>query len=264
MRQHERKQDIDDLIRVGTEIARGAVGASLGFFTGGPAGAVLGAGAGPLLVYSFKRIGAEIEARLLGPREEMRIGATLAFAAENIKQKLENGYQLRQDGFFTQSSNDRAPADEIVEGILLIAQREYQERKLPFLGNLVANFAFHDEIDGAQANLLLRLAQRISYRQLCLLALFGSVDKQRFGLRNEDYSKMPSVGAARVGLLQEIYDLYSQGMLNASGVALIDLPGVIPGRMNVQGTGALLYNLMELNRIDVTGPDIAKIVSLLR
>lgn len=257
------KLAVDDLIKIGSEIAGSAAGATIGFFTAGPAGAALGGATGPLLAYTFSRLGAEMRRRQLGPREELRIGATFAFAAERIKQKLANGEQIRQDGFFQKQPNERAAADEILEGILLVAQREHQERKLPFYGNLIANIAFHPEIDRAQANLLIRVAERISYRQICLLALFGSPEKQNLGLRQEDYSKAGKVGAARVGLLQEIYELYSQGMLNASGVALIDLPGVTPGKMNVQGTGAMLYNLMELWRIDLMGHDITEIVSLL-
>ena len=217
-----------------------------------------------MLAYSFRRLGAEMAQRLLGPREELRIGATLAFAAEKIKSNMEKGEQIRQDGFFQKQPNERAAADEILEGILLVAQREHQERKLPFYGNLIANIAFHPGINRAQANLLIRLAERISYRQLCLLALFGSRDKQGFGLRQEDYTKAENIGEAKVGLLQEIYDIYSQGMLNASGVALIDLGGVTPGKMNIQGMGAMLYNLMELWRIDLRGRDVAEIVSLLQ
>jgi hypothetical protein len=263
LRKRKEKLAVDDLIKIGSEIAGSAAGATIGFFTAGPAGAALGGATGPLLAYTFSRLGAEMRRRQLGPREELRIGATIAFAAEKIKQKLANGEQIRQDGFFQKQPNERTAADEILEGILLVAQREHQERKLPFYGNLIANIAFHPEIDRAQANLLIRLAERISYRQICLLALFGSPAKQDFGLRQEDYSKAGNIGAARVGLLQEIYDLYSQGMLNASGVALIDLPGVVPGKMNVQGTGAMLYNLMELSRIDLMEHDITEIVSLL-
>jgi len=265
VRQGKKKErTVDDMIKVAAEIAGGAAGATVGFFTAGPAGAALGGGTGPLLAYTFMRLGAEMGRRLLAPREELRIGATFAFAADRIRQKLANGEQIRQDSFFQKQPDERAAADEVLEATLLVAQREHQERKLPFYGNLIANIAFHPEIDRAQGNLLIRLAQRISYRQICLLALFGSPDKQSFALREKDYRNVGSVGIARIGLLQEVYDLYSRGMLNASGEALLGLGDVTPNKMNVQGTGAMLYNLMELWRIDTMGQDISEIVKLLR
>jgi len=107
---------------------------------------------------------------------------------------------------------------------------------------------------------LIRLGERISYRQMCLLALFAY--KEKFGLRQESYDHAGKIGETRVALLQEIYELDSQGMLNASGTALIDLPGVMPGKMNVQGTGTMLYNLMELWKVDMR--DLSEIAMLLQ
>ena len=50
--------------------------------------------------------------------------------------------------------NDRSFADEIIEGVLLAAQREYQEKKLPLYGNLLTNIAFRSDIDRVTANRL--------------------------------------------------------------------------------------------------------------
>lgn len=253
-------ESIDDLISIGSEIAGGVAGATVGFFTGGPTGAILGGTTAPLLKHVFRNIATEIKHRILGRREEARIGATIAFAAEKIRENIANGQQIRQDSFFQKQIDERAAADEILEGVLLVAQREHQEKKLQFYGNLVANIAFYPEIDRAQANLLIRLGEHISYRQICLLSLF--VHKEKFNLRQEDYRNAGSIGEAKVALLQEIYDLYSQGMLNASGEALLGLGDVKSGKMNVQGTGVMLYKLMELWKVDIK--DLDAIAILLR
>jgi hypothetical protein len=94
-----------------------------------------------------------------------------------VQKKLADGLPLRQDNFFQETANDRATADEVVEGIVLAAQREYEERKLQFYGNLIANIAFHSEVNRTQANLFIRQAERMSYRQLCLWSLFVCMDE---------------------------------------------------------------------------------------
>jgi len=44
--------------------------------------------------------------------------------------------------------------------------------------------------------------------------------------------------------------LYLQSMLNASGSALLGPGDINPSKMNVQGTGTVLYQLMELKNIE--------------
>jgi hypothetical protein len=96
-----------------------------------------------------------------------------------------SGKTLRQDCFFSNKINERSAAEEIFEGVLFAAEREYEEKKVKFEGNFFANIVFYPSIDRASANFLLRLAQRLSYRQLCLMALF--VQRDKFTLRDKDY-----------------------------------------------------------------------------
>jgi hypothetical protein len=263
-RKKGKSEPVDDLIEIGSDIAGGTAGAALGFFTAGPAGAVLGGATAPLLVHTFRKMASEIRHRYLGVREEVRIGATIAFAARKIQENIANGQQIRQDGFFETQPGERAAAEEVLEALLLVAQREHQEKKLPFYGNLLANIAFHHEIDRAYANLLIRLGDQISYRQMCLLVLFASQRKDGYHLRQEDY-RSASTTADTIALLQEIYELYSQGMLNASGEALLGIGDVKPAKMKVQGTGAMLCNLMELWRIEsLREEDLIETAILLR
>lgn len=253
-------EPIDELINSGSEILGGIAGGAIGFFTGGPEGALLGGATGPMITRTFRKLGGEFIHRMLGNREKERIGATIAYAAEKIKQNKEAGQEIRQDDFFQEQPNERSAGEEIVEGVLLVAQREPQEQKLRFYGNLLANIAFHPEIDRAMANLLIKLGERISYRQICLLNLF--VNKDNFNLRQEDYRNVENIGADRAALFQEIYYLYNQGMINKSGEAMLGLLALKPRSMNVQGTGSMLYTLMELWNVETQDlNDIANLLS---
>ena len=253
-------QDITELIEAGSDIAGSAVGAGIGYLISGPTGAIIGGVSGPALKYTFLQLASEIKTRMIGEREKIRIGATIAFAVEKIQENLENGLTIRQDEFFEEKIGERSTADEILEGTLLAAQKEYQEKKLKFYGNLVANIAFYNEIDREQANFLIKLAESISYRQICILNIF--VNKDNYNLKENDYTKAGEIGAKRVLLLQEIYDLDSYGILDCSNEAILGPGQIKPAKMNIQGAGALLYNLMELWTINAQ--EINPIVELLK
>jgi hypothetical protein len=250
----------EELIDIGSEITGGVAGGIIGFLAAGPAGAVVGGASGPIITRTVKKIAGEIRQRLLGHREEVRIGATLTYAVEKIKEKIDKGQQVRQDDFFDYQQNDRPPADEILEGVLFASQKEHQEKKLKYYGNLLANLAFDAKFDKEQANHLLKVAQQLTYRQLCLLALFAK--KENYGLRGIDYRGQGTFNQDLAILLQEAYELNLLGMLNCSGEAMFGLTDVNPAKMNVQGVGAHLHNLMELWTLDQI--DIIKIAELLK
>ena len=119
------------------------------------------------------------------PREKTRIGAAFIYATRKAQQRLNNGHKIREDDFFSVHPPDRSAAEEIIEGVLIAAQREHEEKKVPYYGYLLANIAFTPTISRVHGNLLIRLGQSLSYNQLCLLAVFALKDK--FGLRTGDY-----------------------------------------------------------------------------
>lgn len=155
--------------------------------------------------------------RMLGRREKVRVGAVVVYCYEKFQENINAGQQPRQDGFFDDAPNDRSADKEIFEGVMLVAQREPQEKKLQFLGNLVANLAFDQRIDKAHAQLLVKVAEDVSYRQLCILSLFAQRDLRGIRLRQGDYRIEKGGGGSfsveMVGLLQEIHDLCQRQML---------------------------------------------------
>ncbi len=171
---------LESLIGVGSEIVGGVAGAAIGLLAAGPAGAVAGGAAGPLVTHTLRTLAVELKQRILGHREEVRASATIAYAALKIQENIAFGQQIRQDGFFEDQPDNRSTAEEIFEGVLLIAQREYQEKKLKFYGNLLANIAFRPDIDRDLANAVVREAENMTYRQMCLISLC---------IRKEEFSK---------------------------------------------------------------------------
>jgi hypothetical protein len=183
--------DLRSLIDAGAEITGGVIGGVVGFLLTGPAGAVLGGASGPVAAKVLCRLGNDIQKRFLSKREITRIRAVTYYAVKRIQEKIDAGETFRIDDFFQKPLVGRVPAEEIFEGVILAAQREHEEKKLPFLGNLFANIAFDLSIDKSQANLMIKLAKDISFRQMCLLNIFSHTN--RYDLRNGNYS-MDSFG----------------------------------------------------------------------
>lgn len=259
-REPDNSKYIEVLIKVGSDIAGGAVGGALGFLSAGPAGAAVFGASGPIITHLLCHIGAEIKDKILGKREQIRIGATLAFATQRIEEKLKNGEQVRDDGFFDNTIDNRSAAEEILEGVLLAAQREHEEKKLKYYGNLVANLAFNSQVSRAQANLLLKLGQNITYQQMCLITIFAN--KELLGLRQGDYRGVGSFTQEQITALHEIYDLHKNALISLPNDTLLGLTDVNPAKMQIIGNGVILYNLMELFKIDKM--DLIKQIELLK
>lgn len=252
---------VEGLIDLGSNLAGSIAGTVVGLLVAGPPGAVAGAILGPGITSAIKKIGDEISTRVLGPREKIRIGATIVYAIKKVDENQKSGKTIRGDEFFKSNDNDRSSAEEITEGILLNAQREYQEKKIRFHGNLLANIAFHPEVTKEQANYMIRLAEKLSYRQLCIIALFGHSESHN--LRDKSWrGAREDISSEKAALLQEIFELYSQGLLNGGGEALLGVGDIVPNKMRIQGITASLYNLMEL--WSISSKDIEDVVKLLQ
>jgi hypothetical protein len=245
--QAARDEDFRRLIDAGTDITGSAIGGVIGLILAGPPGAIAGAIGGSAASHALMKVGADISKRFLGDREKKRIGAVVIYSSAKIQENLNAGLKVRQVDFFNDTDKDRSAAEEVAEAVLLAAQREAQEKKLVYYANLLGNIPFHPEIDRSLAALLIKLAQNLSYRQLCLLSLFRR--GTQFTLRASDYSGNSKWTLDLISVLQETFDLYSQGMLNASGTALLTNPDVNPAKMQVQGVGDVLYRLMALSSI---------------
>ncbi|MFT3828408.1 MAG: hypothetical protein QM691_01750 [Opitutaceae bacterium] len=182
----ERKELAPKLVETAAEMSGGVLGAAVGVSLAGPAGAIAGGAVGPLIAKCLNALGQEVHSRMLGPREIHRIDVTLRTADKLIGDRISQGENVRTDGFFDSLNGNRSAGEEVGEGVLRAAQKEYEERKIPFLAALIASISFDTNVGREQANMLIRLFERLSYRQVRLLAFFGRLEELQIPVLNGD------------------------------------------------------------------------------
>lgn len=247
MENNKRSDIIQDIIESGAEITGSVSGALIGVAFAGAPGAIAGGAVGPIITKAFKVMGAEIKNRFLGKREEIRIGAAYKFALDKIKENENNGQTVRDDTFFQSENGQRPSAEEVLEGVILSSQREFEELKIKYLGNLYANICFNQDISREHANQLIKTADGLTYRQFCILQLLRerqSADEQlQFKLRGLDKWEI-----TQLDVVAETRDLHQRG--------LVYIPTTYDGGNN--------SNPIQLSKISITlgGQLFCKMLSL--
>ena len=216
--------------------AGGAASVAIGFLVAGPAGAALGGAASVAISMALRRVGADVTDRLLSPREQSRIGFVLAVATEKIHSRIEQGETLRADGFFEPKHGARSDAEEVAESVLLKSQREPEEKKLPYMANLLTHIAFDSTTSVHIAHQLIRSAEQLTYRQLCILGLVSSIDE--LSLRQSNYDDQRQFTEELGYILYECKDLEDRGLIfigtfAGQGQINPDVEGYIPGGKNI-------------------------------
>lgn len=257
--QHAEEPD-DRPARELIELGSAALGVSGGAAVTVVAGPVVGGLTGVAITRGLRLIGLEVRQWQISRRQEARIGGVVNAAAAEIERRLEAGDTPRDDGFFVENK-DRSRGFELLGGVVLAAADAYEELKVPFLGRLWASLIFRPDITPEHGNTLLRLAERLSYRQLAVVALFFEMarsselsfldaDRQVLG-----YPPFPD----GLGLeLQDLADLSLLGIEQNDGryaplrgtygggtLAEVDL-----GNLGLAPTGADLAELMGLADLD--------------
>lgn len=232
----------------GSELTGAVAGTALGAVLGGPVGAVLGAGAGSIMGSTLK----ELAHRKLSRREKVRIGAAFQYASVAFKERIDAGYKVRADGFLSGDPKGRTVKDEVVEGVLIAAQRQHEERKVEYLGYLLANIAFEEQVDRHLANWVIRTANELSWTQLIILAIIGSSDESE---RPEiEIGKSVPTWNSR-GIHEQLAELgpgrreMIYGESDATPRLGLSLVNLRLREYKLINGGVLLYQLMWLSRI---------------
>lgn len=250
MQKNDKKTAIvDTATEYGGAVASSVVGAAIGGSVAGPLGAISGAITGTAIETIVKKMGKEIKERMLSKSEEKKIDTVYTATCEEISNKLNNGCQLRNDGFFEESDKNRSYAEEIFEGTLFAAQRESEEKKIKYYAKLYANIAFDKTISRPAANQLIKIAEQLTYRQIVILNIIGGHQlMQKVNLfKNTAYSSV--AGLTNVTIASEIFELYRMSLISSSSV-VFDSAGINPSALSISGYGALLFNLMELTQLE--------------
>ena len=258
----EGNDGLQQLINCGWEVLGSAGGAAFVVGLGsevGPSGVILTA-IGKVAEITFRTLGQEISERLLSHREQQRVGIALGIMIAEIQRRKKAGEGYRTDGFFDEKDTGRSDAQEVAEGVLLKVQREPEEKKIPYMGLLYSSFPFDSDISVPYANQLIKVAEQLTYRQLCILKLCHV--KERYNLHDGDYRNQNVDQKDLYQVLYECAELDNNQYINSRGNAdlhakeyrdygaTIDgLTRTIPNRMSLQGIGLDLFNLMKLSLI---------------
>jgi len=170
-----------------------------------------------------------------------------------MQQRLLGGEIPRQDGFFSQDVTGRSPADEVLEGVLLRAKNESEEKKALFLANIITSVAFDPSISLERANFLIKLAEQLTYRQFCYVALVG-----RLGTLNVERLRRDVHQDIELEVLKrEEMDLHSSD-LGTFGLIL----GSGPWDDALSPVGSSFYSGLRLS--EIPSSDLKKVSELLR
>ncbi|MEE8403476.1 MAG: hypothetical protein V3R93_06955 [Candidatus Hydrothermarchaeaceae archaeon] len=251
------KEKAESLISTGSEIAGTATGGAIGFLAGGPGGAAVGGALGVVISKGTIKLLSDISNRVLSKREEIRIGATAAFALMKIKSHLDDGAVPRKDGFFDYMGKKRSNAEEVFEGVLLKAKNEHEEKKAEFLGNIYANIAFFPGFSVGEANHLLQIAGNLTYRQMCILSLIEKKAQiQGIELKEKSYREVrESVLYETISILQETHGLHNLGLIvsktnsQKTTAVLFGWVDIAPNRLSLTPMGKRYWEIMELHDI---------------
>ena len=179
-------------------------------------------------------------------RRETRARTVAELVDVRIRERVADGEDPRSDGFFSDSGADLA------EAVLTAAEGEFEALKLPLLAELATSVAFDASIDAAMANLALRTVQRLSYRQLCLLAALGR--NLGIALMRHDYRGVVGdearaavgwvVDASNTGGMVEALELVQLGLIrrrdNRPVASWADIP---PAEMVLDGIALTIVAL---------------------
>ena len=195
----------------------------------------------PLLVATAE----EFNTRLLSVHEDSRVHKVMHDAICKIQLRLEKGDIPRQDDFISDSKLESTEAKAILEGVLLKAKDEYEEKKLVYYSNLIAQMVFDSSWNYQRLNAMLRMFDQLSYRQLQLMAL-----AQR---KDEINTPQWCVKFKRIPVSFSYYDLYCE-VVQLSNLAIFHQPGEslmmgIGDKQALSPIGKSMAELMELSSI---------------
>lgn len=248
-RETEKNDRLQQLVNYGVPLlgagASAAISSTLGMI--GPEGAAIGGMVGKGIEIALSKVGQDISERHLSTREKVRLGAALVIAAEGIRRRVESGETFREDGFFDEKQSGRSDAEEVAEHVLLKIQREPEEKKIRYMGYLYESIPFESQISVHMAHQLIKAAEQLTYRQLCILKLCAV--KDNFGLRDKNYRDQRTFTKELYQVLYECADLHHREYIHVTDDVFAGATNVKPSGLTLQGMGGDLFHLMKLSLI---------------
>ena len=182
-------------------------------------------------------------------REQVRVGAALAFAVELAVTRAAEGRTVRTDGFVVPAGSERGAADEVAEAAVLAARGSAEEWRVRHLGYVIAEAAVSPDLDAGVVLRGLTLAGSLTGRQLALLAAVGR--RERIPLPMAPPLPQDPRGWREWGALEDVADLQQRGLLDPppaqprlGGSAL---PRLRAADLRLTRRGVLVHRLLALD-----------------
>lgn len=243
-------------INTGAELIGASIGSAIGT-VGGMQGAVIGASIGVVISKGLS----DFAGRMLSHKERDRVNTVVDLVKIGIQTRIENGDQLRADGFFECNETNRTKAEELFEGILIKCKNEYEEKKLKYISKIFEKVAFDRSIEPEHANQVLNIAEQLSYRQLTILAFVEQNTRQEFkvhGGQNRElvfnlrgaYEEEFSFTHDLQFLLQDFLVLERHGLIfRKDNCMALTFQSVAPSLMILTQIGTTYYELLNLSEM---------------
>jgi hypothetical protein len=257
----EESSRFDRAIEGGAELLSQTLGAAAGIVS--PDAALAGPAVAWMSLPLLRRAG-EAVVNMVSRRGADRAGATLLVIRADAVEHAEQGETPRSDGFSESRDGYRPDSDELLEGVLMYAAASYEERKIVLLGHLYDGIAFDATVTTEEGHYLLKVADRLTYRQLVALAALQDPENSN-RLATASYQRDEGSTSPTDALALELDDLADQGVLGVrvEGAEEIARPGELYGSsgrasakdfQNLQSTSTGL-NLHRLMRLDTIPPE---------
>lgn len=206
----------------------------------------------PLVAGALKRPLGDVLERKLSRNATARIERTMVQAVVLVNKSKDQGREPRSDDFLKGEPGNRSFAEEIVEGVLLTVQSEFQKAKEPYYAQFVDSCIHDPTIDRASAVNILAILDALSYRQLCILALTNRQTLQssveydtRLRVQGENQHRTDLPAVWEETFMQEVFDLESRRLVQISRQQFIESHMVVPSPL-----GKVVCKVLGLSRID--------------
>src|SRR5262249_5447307 len=115
---------------------------------------------------------------MVGQGAAARAGAAVAVIEQDRIEHERKGEQPRGDGFDQPRDGNRPDSDELLEGMLMLAAATYEQRKVVHIAHLYDGLLSDESVSAEKGHYLLKLADRLTYRQLVALAVLADKRNQ--------------------------------------------------------------------------------------
>ena len=226
-------EDISAIITSGLTLAAG-----LGYNLPPETATIIGSCA-PVVQRTISRFLSFFNGKSYSKIECARFDICYSSIVDCIRDNEVNGQKKRNDSFFEQGGM-YGKIDEIAEALLRAATDDSQAIKSFHYGRLLGNALYQNKYDESSLYQLLSIAKKLSYDELCLLAVLSKMPERNFEplLKEDD---------KRAGLMVSMLNLKGLGLIKRVPPYMV---GTTLDHLQISVMGKDLYELMDLNKLN--------------